>query len=81
MELLNCIICGRLFKSADSKICDHCLDDSEGPYQRVVKYVYDHYGASIFEVSEATGVDVKLILKYVKDGKVDVIVKEENKKL
>lgn len=40
-----------------------------------MKYVYDHYGATVLEVAEATGVEVKLILKYIKDGSVNVIDK------
>ncbi|GAB6086300.1 hypothetical protein [Alkaliphilus crotonatoxidans] len=77
MALFNCTVCGRLFKGTDSKICPRCLSNEEGPYQKVVRYVYDHYGASVLEVSEATGVDVKLILKYVKDGKIDVIQEKD----
>lgn len=75
VELINCIICGRLFKSEEGTICSKCLEDKESPYQKVKDYIFFNRGASVFDVAEATGVEVKLILKYIKEGKISTINK------
>ncbi|WP_156943737.1 hypothetical protein [Alkaliphilus transvaalensis] len=71
--LENCIVCGKLFRSNEGVICQSCLEDKESPYQKVKDYLFFHRGASVFEVSEATGVEVKLILKYLKEGRITVL--------
>jgi len=74
-KLENCIICGELFKSKEGTICPKCLDDQESPYKVVKDYIFFHRGASIWEVAQATGVEPKLILKYMKDGRITPVDK------
>ena len=71
--LVNCIVCGRLFKSDNDNICARCTDDEDGPYVHVREYLYKNRGASALEVSEATGVSISNILKYIKDNRISLI--------
>ncbi len=71
--LRNCIVCGRLFKSSDENICDRCTDDADSPYIKVREYLYRHRGASVLEVSAATGVSVSNILKLINDKRIGLV--------
>lgn len=69
MELKNCARCGNLFAYTGRNICNKCLDKEEEEYTIVRKYVRDHAGASINEVSEATGIEEEKILQFIRDGR------------
>ncbi|MGR6837105.1 TIGR03826 family flagellar region protein [Syntrophomonas erecta] len=68
-NLRNCPQCGRLFAYQGRNICSRCLDKEDEDYMIVRKYVRDHPGASVFEVSEETGVEEEKILQFLKDGR------------
>ncbi len=69
MDLRNCSRCGNLFAYVGRNICNKCLDQEEEEYTTVRKYVRDHVGASVIEVSEATGVEEETILQFIRDGR------------
>lgn len=79
MDLKNCIECGRSFASKDGeKLCKRCLDKKvEDDFKKVRDYLYDHPGADIKEVSDVTGVEEKIILKLLRQDRIEV-VDEEN---
>ncbi len=69
-DIINCPECGRLF-AADGgrRVCRKCLEKEDNEYATVRKYIRDHPGASVFEVSEETGVEEEKILQFLKDGR------------
>ncbi len=69
MSLRNCSQCGMLFSSAGRNICSKCLDKEEEDYKLVRKFVRDHPGASVFEVSEETGIEEDKIMQFIRDGR------------
>ncbi len=69
MNLKNCYRCGGLFAYTGRNICNKCLEKEEEEYNIVRKYVRDHPGASIIEVSEATDIEEEKILQFVRDGR------------
>ena len=79
MDLKNCVECGRSFASKDGeKLCKRCLDKKvEDDFKKVRDYLYDHPGADISDVSEHTGVEEKIILKLLRQDRIEV-VDEEN---
>lgn len=68
-ELKNCARCGRLFAGAGRNVCRKCQQTEDDEYSIVRKYVRDYPGASVFEVSEATGVEEDKILNFLRDGR------------
>ncbi|KAB3526650.1 TIGR03826 family flagellar region protein [Alkaliphilus serpentinus] len=72
MDLRNCIKCGRVFSYRGSEICSRCGENDEESFKRVKEYLYDHPGATISEVSEATEVSEKLILKFLRDNRIEI---------
>lgn len=71
-ELRNCPICGKIFIKVVRNICPDCLDQEEREYEEVRKYLKDAPGASVSEVSEVTGVSEDRVLKWMREGRLDV---------
>ena len=69
MNLKNCSQCGCLFTYAGRNICNKCLEKEEEEYKIVRKYVRDHPGASVLEVSEQTEIEEENILQFIRDGR------------
>lgn len=75
MDLRNCEKCGRMFGAEDGqKLCSKCLlINIEDDFKAVRDYLYDNPGADVREVSAATGVAKPVILKLLKDGRIEVV--------
>ncbi|MNJ57393.1 TIGR03826 family flagellar region protein [Paenibacillus bouchesdurhonensis] len=72
MNLGNCPRCGRLFANNFRDICPSCIKDIEQEYEKCLKYLREEKTATIQEVSEATGVSIKQITKFIKEGRITV---------
>ena len=68
-SLRNCPECGRIFGYVGRNMCPACLDKEEEDFQVVRKYVRDHPGHSVLEVSDDTGIDEEKILQFLRDGR------------
>ncbi|MBX6396344.1 MAG: hypothetical protein IRY98_11710 [Alicyclobacillaceae bacterium] len=74
VNVANCKRCGRIFqKTAGVTVCPACRREEEELYQKVRAYVAEHRGATIIEVSEATGVDADLVLQFLREGRLSVV--------
>jgi flagellar operon protein (TIGR03826 family) len=71
-NLSNCQRCGTLVNSTFGKICPSCLRKIEEEYQACVDYLKENRMASIQELSEATGVAVKQIAQFIKEGRINI---------
>lgn len=68
MELKNCRKCGKMFNYVMGlPICPACRDKAEEAFQRVKKYISEHKGATIQEVSEQCEVDTSLIHGWIRE--------------
>lgn len=80
MNVRNCRKCGKVYAyDGVNRLCPACRKEEEEEFKRVKEYIYDNPGATIQMVSEATGVDAKKILKYLREGKLEI--KSENSNL
>jgi flagellar operon protein (TIGR03826 family) len=68
-DLKNCRQCGRVFASQGSSLCRKCLDNVDKEFAIVRRYVRDHNGADVIEVSQATGVKEETILQFLREGR------------
>lgn len=75
MELKNCVKCGRTFGAKGKE--EHCtkcaMEHIEEDFKKVRDYLYDHPGADIKEVAHETGVLEKVIIKLLKDERIEVV--------
>jgi flagellar operon protein (TIGR03826 family) len=71
-DFINCDKCGRMFQTiAGVKLCGRCRESDDDMFKVVREYVYDNPGATVPEVSEATDVPEKKILKFLRDGRLE----------
>lgn len=72
MEMRNCPRCKRIFSYINSPICSDCEKEEEKIFESVREYIKVNPDSSLSIVSEETGVSPKKILKYVKEGKLEI---------
>lgn len=72
MEMKNCKKCGRVFASFGDKICPECKAAEDELFVTVKEYIYDHPHASIKEIAEETQVEEDTILRFLREGRIEV---------
>lgn len=73
MDLINCKKCGRTYGNDGIDLCPKCRhEDLENEFKLVKDYLYDNPGAEIKEVSEETGVSTQKILKFLREGRIEI---------
>ncbi|HHW39806.1 MAG TPA: MerR family transcriptional regulator [Syntrophomonadaceae bacterium] len=69
MELRNCPECGRLFTYVARNLCPACLEREEEFFKKVESFLKEHGGATVSEISEATGVPEDKIISFLRAGR------------
>lgn len=72
MNIKNCRKCNRIFADDGFDLCPLCRTENVEEFKAVKEYLYEHPGADIQTVSEATGVDTRKILKYLREGRLEI---------
>lgn len=70
MNLANCPRCGKVFVTNFKGICANCAKDIENEYEACVKYLRDNKGANMQELSDETGVTVRQITTFIREGRI-----------
>ncbi|MDF2592417.1 MAG: hypothetical protein K0S75_1883 [Clostridia bacterium] len=77
-DLRNCSKCGRLFGYMGKPICSYCAEEEEDDFKKVKEYLYDYPGSTVFEVSDATDVEVEKIMRFLKEERLQVSSENPN---
>jgi len=73
MDIKNCRGCGKMFSYLSGpQICPECRKKDEDDFTKVKKYLYDHPGASMKEISDECEVSIEKITRYLKDGRLEI---------
>lgn len=72
MNLGNCPRCGKLYALNFRDMCSDCMKKIEVEYQECAKFLRETKGATIHEVSEATGVSIRQITKFIREGRISI---------
>lgn len=72
MDLANCPRCGRLYARNFKELCGNCIRDIEHEYDICKEYLRENKGATITELSEDTGVTVKQITVFIREGRISI---------
>ncbi len=76
MSVRNCPICGRIFEDMGvQEVCASCFTENEGELRKVKEYLYLHPNNSIVEVSEATGVSIQKLKRFLQNERLISIEK------
>jgi flagellar operon protein (TIGR03826 family) len=73
LNVTNCSKCGRLMVKGPRALCPNCLQEIEEQYKKCLEYLREHRGCTIVELSEATGVSVAQITKFIREGRISVM--------
>lgn len=69
MALINCKQCGRLFNRVAKDICPDCIKKETDEFSKVSEYLRKNRGASPVEVHEATEVELEIIYRFIREGR------------
>ena len=76
-HLMICAICGRSFEaSANVNTCKNCIEGDMSDFNRIRDYLYVHPKARIFEVSTNLDIPVPKIKRFLKEGRLEIIEKD-----
>ena len=65
----TCKQCGKLFSSISREICPECMNQEKEQYRVVEKCLRENPGISLMDICEQTGVDERIVLKFIKEGR------------
>lgn len=73
-KIRKCNRCGRLFKVETYvlDLCPFCVKIDNEDFEKVREYLYEHNTATAIELSEATGVSIEQIERYLKNGRLEI---------
>lgn len=68
-DLANCHNCNAVFVKTIRNVCQKCFEEEEKAFETVYAFIRQRKNreATIMEIVEATGVEEKLIIKFVKE--------------
>ena len=69
MSAINCPRCGRLFHKIVSPVCPNCEKEEERQFQHLREFIEQEPQANINEISTETGLPIKRILQYIREGR------------
>lgn len=72
LQFKKCKTCGKIFQSLGSLECPDCIEERERKFQLVKEYLYKEPGASLEKLAEETGVEEKLIIRFLKEGRLEM---------
>ncbi|TYQ15011.1 UNVERIFIED_CONTAM: flagellar operon protein (TIGR03826 family) [Acetivibrio alkalicellulosi] len=79
LDVKNCKKCGKIFNyTGDTPICQNCKAADDADFKRVKEYLYDHSGASIFQVSKELEISVQRIKAYLREGRLEIVGDDGN---
>lgn len=68
----KCKTCGSIFNFMGKPICPACLKKMDEDFAKVRKFIYENPNARVDEISEETGVEPKMIMQFLRDGRLEL---------
>ncbi|MDF2716404.1 MAG: flagellar protein, partial [Paenibacillus sp.] len=70
MNLSNCPQCGKVYVKNSYNMCPNCLREIEDQYRKCVEYLRKNRSCTLHELSEGTGVPVRMIIRFLREGRI-----------
>ena len=71
MEIRNCKRCGKIFNYVDAEVCERCSVAEQSEFVRIREYLYDNPNSTVAQVNRATGVDIRVITRFLREGRLE----------
>lgn len=76
MSVRNCPICNRIFEDMGVQdVCADCFTQNENDLRKVKDYLYQYPNSSIVAVSEATGISIQKLKRFLENERLISIEK------
>lgn len=72
LNVSNCPRCGKLFAPGLYDVCNACQRYIEDQYEICKTYLREQKSATITELSDATGVPIRQITKFIREGRISL---------
>ncbi len=69
MDIRNCKRCGKIFNYVGVAVCNECSRQEQEDFEKVREYLFNHPNSTTIEVTNATGIDPKVISRLLKEGR------------
>lgn len=70
LNVKKCKRCGKIFQYMGRDMCPECVEKIDDCFVMIRDYLDEHPNAGIGEVSEALEIDEKIILDFIKSGRI-----------
>lgn len=67
-----CDKCGSIYNFNGEKICPKCLAEMDEQFEKIKKYLQQNPNAGVAEIAEETEVDEKVILHFLREGRLEL---------
>ncbi|HBU12467.1 MAG TPA: hypothetical protein DEB31_06990 [Clostridiales bacterium] len=68
----TCQRCKKIYTYMGNPLCPSCVKQLDEDFQKIKKYLYENPGAGVEEVSEKTEVEVKTVLHFLREGRLEM---------
>lgn len=72
MNIQNCPRCGKVFVKGMKDFCPACIKELDEQLEKCNKYLREHRGTTLDELSKAVDVAVKQITKFIQEGRISI---------
>lgn len=72
MNIENCPRCGKIFVKNIRGVCYACMKELDQQCNQCIEYLRENRQCMIQELSEATGVSVKQITLFIREGRISI---------
>ena len=73
LNVINCTRCGKVCMRNVSELCPACQKELDKQYELCLEHLRENRGLSLQELSDATEVPVKQIIRFIKEGRISII--------
>lgn len=75
-SIRTCHRCNKLLTHGYGELvslCSECTEKDKEDFRIVKEYIQSHANTTVFDVSQATGVSIKIIMQFVKEDRIQVV--------
>ncbi|MEK8131732.1 flagellar protein [Paenibacillus filicis] len=72
LNVANCNRCGKVYMINNYGLCPACIRALEVEYEKCLKFLRENRQCTIQELSEETGVEMKQIMKFIREGRISI---------
>ncbi|MDR3238906.1 MAG: hypothetical protein LBT44_02310 [Clostridiales bacterium] len=72
MEVINCPQCGKVFTKIKNPLCPACEKKEEAMFHRLKDFIDENPSCHLKELAETTQVSPKLILRFIREGRLEI---------